>query len=54
MPAKMRIGELANRTSFTTKTIRYYERIGLLGQPESSEWGYRPYTDADRERPAQT
>ncbi len=39
----MRIGEVANRTGFTTKTIRYYEDIGLLPQPMRQANGYRDY-----------
>lgn len=39
----MRIGELARRTSVTTKTIRYYESIGLLAEPERTVSGYRDY-----------
>lgn len=50
MAAKMRIGELAGRTGFSTKTIRYYEQIGLLAEPVRSESGYRLYSDEDRQR----
>ncbi|MCH8815912.1 MAG: heavy metal-responsive transcriptional regulator [Chloroflexi bacterium] len=50
MPKKMKIGELAQRTGFTTKTIRYYEQIGLLAPPERSDAGYRLYGPEDVER----
>ncbi len=40
---RMRIGELANRTGFTTKTIRYYEDLGLLPRPARQANGYRDY-----------
>ncbi len=30
----MQIGELANRGGVSIQTIRYYERYGLLRQPE--------------------
>lgn len=50
MPNKMKIGELARRTGFTTKTIRYYEQIGLLAAPERSDSGYRLYGPDDVER----
>ncbi len=50
MPKKMKIGELAQRTGFTTKTIRYYEQIGLLAAPERSDSGYRLYGPDDVER----
>jgi DNA-binding transcriptional MerR regulator len=41
----MRIGELAEQTGVTTKTIRYYEGIGLLPEPERMANGYRSYGD---------
>ncbi|MGH2654095.1 MAG: heavy metal-responsive transcriptional regulator [Actinomycetota bacterium] len=39
----MRIGELARRTRIPTKTIRYYEGIGLLPDPPRTSSGYRDY-----------
>jgi len=39
----MRIGELAERTDVTAKTIRYYESIGLMQEPERTPSGYRDY-----------
>lgn len=49
---RLRIGELAARVGLNAKTIRYYEEIGLLPEPERSASGYRKYgpTDADRLR----
>ncbi len=41
----MKIGELAERTGVPTKTIRYYEGIGLLPEPEREFNGYRSYGD---------
>jgi len=41
----MRIGELAERADVGTKTIRYYEDIGLLPEPERSPNGYRDYAE---------
>jgi DNA-binding transcriptional MerR regulator len=41
----MRIGNLASQCGLTTKTIRYYESIGLLIEPERSASGYRQYGD---------
>ena len=41
----MRIGELARSTRVPTKTIRYYEEIGVLPQPERSPNGYRDYPE---------
>jgi DNA-binding transcriptional MerR regulator len=47
----MRIGELAERTGTTPRTIRYYEEIGLLGPRAGREQGeHRIYTEADLER----
>lgn len=41
----MRIGELASQAGVSTKTIRYYESIGLLDEPERTPSGYRDYTE---------
>ena len=47
----IRIGELAELTGTTPRTIRYYEEIGLLGSAEAREQGkHRCYTVADVER----
>lgn len=46
----MRIGELAERLGLNTKTIRYYESIGLLPEPERTPSGYRTYEEVDAER----
>jgi MerR family transcriptional regulator, repressor of the yfmOP operon len=47
----MRIGEVAERTGTTPRTIRYYEEIGLLGGEAAREQGkHRCYTQADVER----
>ena len=40
----MKIGELAKRTGCPVETIRYYEREGLLPEPERRLSGYRDYT----------
>ena len=45
-----KIGELADRTSTTTPTIRYYEEIGLLPAPERQEGNQRRYGDEDVRR----
>jgi len=47
----MRIGEVAELTGLTPRTIRYYEEIGLLGAPvDRPEGKHRCYTQADVER----
>ena len=44
----MRIGEVAERTGVTTRTIRYYEERGLLGaSPDRAKGAHRTYTEAD-------
>ena len=39
----MKIGELAKRSGLSAYTIRYYERIGLLPQPDRDQSGQRDY-----------
>lgn len=39
----MRIGELSEQSGVPTKTIRYYEEIGVLPEPPRSSSGYRDY-----------
>jgi DNA-binding transcriptional MerR regulator len=47
----LRIGEVAELTGTTPRTIRYYEEIGLLPAPEDRTQGqHRVYTDADVDR----
>jgi len=43
----MRIGELSRTTGVSTKTIRYYEEVGLLEAPPRQHNNYRDYGDAD-------
>ena len=42
-----RIGELAARAGVTTRTIRYYEELGLLPPARRTSGGARRYTDDD-------
>jgi MerR family transcriptional regulator, repressor of the yfmOP operon len=47
----LRIGEVAELTGTTPRTIRYYEEIGLLpGAVDRAQGQHRCYTDADVER----
>ena len=39
----MRIGQLAARTGFSVRTIRFYELSGLLPAPHRTPAGYRCY-----------
>lgn len=41
---RMKIGEFARRADVNVQTVRYYERRGLLPEPERRESGYREYT----------
>jgi len=44
----LRIGEVARRVGVTTRTIRYYEELGLLGSGSGREKGaHRTYAEAD-------
>jgi DNA-binding transcriptional MerR regulator len=46
-----RIGEVAERVGVTTRTIRYYEELGLLGTAAARTKGaHRLYNDADISR----
>jgi DNA-binding transcriptional MerR regulator len=48
--SELRIGELAKRLDLNTQTIRYYERIGLLPEPDRTSVGYRIYGEKDERR----
>jgi DNA-binding transcriptional MerR regulator len=47
---KLRIGEVAELTGVTPRTIRYYEEIGLLPGGERELGKHRSYDTADVER----
>jgi DNA-binding transcriptional MerR regulator len=50
-PRSLRIGEVAELTGTTPRTIRYYEEIGLLpGAPDRAQGKHRCYTQADVDR----
>lgn len=44
------IGTLAKRTGTKVQTIRYYETIGLMSEPERTEGGQRRYGQAELDR----
>ena len=46
----MKISRAAEASGCHLETIRYYERIGLLPQPDRTGSGYRVYGSADIER----
>ena len=45
-----RIGEIAEHLGVSTRTLRYYEELGLLTPSSYSTGGSRRYTEADRHR----
>jgi MerR family transcriptional regulator, copper efflux regulator len=45
MKKPMRIGEVSKRSSVGIETIRYYEREGLLSEPERKPSGFRQYDE---------
>ena len=47
------IGQLAQATGVSAKTIRYYEQTGILPAPERTEPRYRSYSEADIRRSAE-
>jgi DNA-binding transcriptional MerR regulator len=46
----LRIGEVAERLGVSTRTLRYYEEVGLLTPSGRTGGGARHYTDLDLER----
>ena len=42
----LRIGEVAKQSDVGIETIRYYEREGLLAEPDRRPSGYRQYDEA--------
>jgi DNA-binding transcriptional MerR regulator len=46
----LRIGEVAKATGLTTRTLRYWEQLGLLAPNSHRESGERLYTSAAIER----
>ena len=43
----LRIGEVAERVGVTTRTLRYYEELGLLGSSGRAKGEHRLYGEAD-------
>ena len=40
---ELTIGRLAQSAGVNVETIRYYQRVGLLKEPEKPAYGYRHY-----------
>src|SRR5204863_4654672 len=49
-PRLLKINEVAAETGLTTRTIRYYEEVGLLEPAARSEGDYRLYDASDLDR----
>jgi DNA-binding transcriptional MerR regulator len=47
---RYRIGEIAEDLGVSTRTLRYYEELGLLTPSSYSKGGSRRYVEADRQR----
>ena len=50
MKSRLTIGKLAEAADVGVETVRFYQRSGLLPEPERPMSGYREYTDSDRRR----
>ena len=46
----LQIGEVAERTEVTQRTLRFYEERGLLKPPTRMEGGFRLYSESDIQR----
>jgi DNA-binding transcriptional MerR regulator len=42
---QLTVGKVAERTGTSADTIRYYDRLGLLPEPDRTPAGYRVYGD---------
>ncbi|CAM3594419.1 Hg(II)-responsive transcriptional regulator [Brevibacillus invocatus] len=45
-----RVGEIAEKCNVNKETIRYYERLGLIPEPDRTEKGYRMYSQQTVDR----
>lgn len=50
MAGTIHIGEVAERTGLSLRTLRHYDEVGLVKPSDRTDAGYRLYTDADVER----
>ena len=46
----LQIGQVAEATGLSLKTIRHYDEVGLVTPSERSPGGFRLYTTADVDR----
>ena len=50
MPQVLKIGQLAQATGVSAKTIRYYEQVGVLPPANRTVAGYRQYAEQSLHR----
>ncbi|GAA1592380.1 MULTISPECIES: MerR family transcriptional regulator [Kribbella] len=50
MGEHMQIGEVAERTRLSLRTIRHYEEVGLVPPSARSKGGFRLYSESDVQR----
>lgn len=50
MASHMQIGEVAERTGLSIRTLRHYDEVGLVPPSERSTGGFRLYTESDVDR----
>lgn len=50
MPKPLTIGQLARQAGVNIETIRYYQRLGIIIEPDKPEQGYRIYPQQSIER----
>ena len=50
MGEHMQIGEVADRTKLSLRTIRHYEEVGLVPPSARTKGGFRLYSEADVSR----
>jgi DNA-binding transcriptional MerR regulator len=46
----LKIGQVAQKLGLNPQTLYFYERIGLIKNPQRTEAGYRIYEDEDLEQ----
>ena len=46
----MHIGELAEKTGLSLRTLRHYDEVGLVSASGRTEGGFRLYTEGDYDR----
>ncbi len=49
-PGTMHIGELAERSGLSLRSLRHYDEIGLVSASGRTDGGFRLYTDSDFDR----